>query len=370
VTISSTFNEQRLWLTTDTTLAAFLNEAISSGAHVDILDHGTAARLDLDSQSNITLHTRTDTHITCVHQVYQLMLERYDAALQRHEQQQQQPVVLVIDDLPKLRAEAERTDPSVELALHSILRLGRTANIRLALNIPEPARPEDHMPEEARYNLGTFHRAFTSPRPGRKTPMTISNDAAAPTDFLNEQMRASFAQRHRLGRVPSDVAQRFWSGQFTSAIPLTRFIEDAANFYGQRVDVLDRGTLSNVPGSRTFSNCTVYEGIDTHIAHIQSVFKLMQERYGALEDARVEISDLSPIVLVIDDFAGLYTDLERVAPRTNEEILSLLRLGRTARIKVAVAVAGPDRIADILPPETRDCFGFHYVFRTPDTSQN
>ncbi len=370
MTISSTFNEQRLWLTTDITLADFLNEAIASRAQVDILDHGTAARLDLDGPSNVTLHTGTDTHIARIRQITQLMYERYDAALQRHEQQQQQPVVLVIDDLPKLRAEAERTDPSVELALHSILRLGRTANIRLALNIPEPASPEDHVPEEARYNLGTFHRAFTTPRPGRKAPMTISSDDTAPTDFLNEQMRASFARRHSLGRVPSDVAQRFWSGQFTSAIPLARFIEDAVIFYGQRVDVLDRGTLSHVPGSRTFSNCTVHTGLDAHIAHIHSIFTLMQERYDALEDPRAEIGDLSPIVLAIDDFSGLYTDLEHVAPRTQEEILSLLRLGRTARIKLAVAVAGPDRIGDILPPETRDCFGFHYVFHTPDTPQN
>lgn len=297
------------------------------------------------------------------------MLERYDAALQRHEQQQQQPVILVIDDLPKLRAEAERTDPSVELALHSILRLGRTANIRLVLNIPEPASPEDHVPEEARYNLGTFHRAFITPRPGRKTPMTISNDDAVPSDFLNEQMRASFTRRHIFGRIPPDVAQRLWSAHLTTEITLAGFLTDAT-WSGQRVEVLDRGNIS-LRNLAQYDNFQLITGLDTHLATVRAIHQLMLARYEAFEARQVDHRTLQPVVLAIDDLPGLLAEAEPIDPRIKEELNSISRLGRPAKVRLAVAVPGPTHITQLFGAETRDNFGsYHYVFRTPNTSQN
>lgn len=96
----------------------------------------------------------------------------------------------------------------------------------------------------------------------------------------------------------------------------------------------------------------VATSIQEQVAVIDAAERVMNERYTLIKSGRAKISDFEPLVVVIDELAELVQNLlawypdvksgKANKPPTLKQIGSLLRLARTARIHLVVAMQRPD----------------------------
>lgn len=100
--------------------------------------------------------------------------------------------------------------------------------------------------------------------------------------------------------------------------------------------------------------------IEDQIALIHYAWVLMKQRYESVESGAARIEDFPPVLLVLDEFTELVKDIaswyiklrgSRPAAETKgwpkelpieEEVGSILRLGRTARIHIIIGMQRPD----------------------------
>lgn len=106
--------------------------------------------------------------------------------------------------------------------------------------------------------------------------------------------------------------------------------------------------------------------IQQQIAVIHRAWALMEYRYDLVQKRQARTEDFEPLLLFIDEFTDMKANLlawypevkEKSAPRqprTFEEIGSIARKGRTARVHMVLAMQRPD--ASILTGEVRENFG-------------
>lgn len=146
------------------------------------------------------------------------------------------------------------------------------------------------------------------------------------------------------------------------------FITQAARCHWQ-VFVCDRKNVE-FRGFRDWPNVAcVATRIEDQIALIHRVWMIMKERYALGESGDANTEDFVPIMLVLDELTELlkdidsyYSKLKQRFPKesknwpkelpTEEEIGSILRLGRTARIHIIIGMQRPD--VKYLAGENRD----------------
>jgi hypothetical protein len=126
------------------------------------------------------------------------------------------------------------------------------------------------------------------------------------------------------------------------------------------VNIADRKNVE-YRGFRSWPNVQcVATRIEDQIALIHHIWLLMKQRYEAGETGAARTEDFTPVLLVLDEFTELVKDIAswyiklrasypasetKKWPRelpTEEEVGSLLRLGRTARIHVIIGMQRPD----------------------------
>lgn len=150
------------------------------------------------------------------------------------------------------------------------------------------------------------------------------------------------------------------------------FITQAARAHWA-VNIVDRKNIE-YRGFRDWPNVQcVATRIEDQIALIHRIWLLMKERYEAGEAGTARTEDFTPLILVLDEFTELIKDIaawyikmrsSRPATETRgwpkelpieEEVGSLLRLGRTARIHVIIGMQRPD--VKYVEGENRDNLG-------------
>lgn len=164
----------------------------------------------------------------------------------------------------------------------------------------------------------------------------------------------------------------------TSMIPthntstIHTFITQAARAHWA-VNIVDRKNIE-YRGFRDWPNVQcVATRIEDQIALIHRIWLLMKERYEAGEAGTARTEDFTPLMLVLDEFTELIKDIaawyvklrsSRPAAETRgwpkelpieEQVGSLLRLGRTARIHVIIGMQRPD--VKYVEGENRDNLG-------------
>lgn len=93
--------------------------------------------------------------------------------------------------------------------------------------------------------------------------------------------------------------------------------------------------------------------VEDQVAVIHAAWKMMEDRYAAIEDGTVDESTFEPLVLVLDeyrDFVGMATEWYATVKRTGmpskcpafEKVMSLARKGRTARVHLVLGTQRPD----------------------------
>lgn len=127
---------------------------------------------------------------------------------------------------------------------------------------------------------------------------------------------------------------------------------------GKRVEFLGYQNWPNVE--------FLAQRVDEQIRLIKQAHDTMESRYDLIQSGKVRIEDLDPIVLVIDELTSLlgavkrrYLDTKQKGMPTKDPLLDwlsdLARLGRTAKIHLALGLQRPD--ASIMGGEMRDNFG-------------
>lgn len=134
------------------------------------------------------------------------------------------------------------------------------------------------------------------------------------------------------------------------------------------VNIVDRKNIE-YRGFRDWPNVQcVATRIEDQIALIHSTWVLMKQRYEASETGAARTEDFPPVLLVLDEYTELVKDIAtwyaklvsttedtKKWPKflpTEEEVGSILRLGRTARIHVLIGMQRPD--AKYVEGENRD----------------
>lgn len=134
------------------------------------------------------------------------------------------------------------------------------------------------------------------------------------------------------------------------------------------VNIVDRKNIE-YRGFRDWPNVQcVATRIEDQIALIHSTWVLMKQRYEASETGAARTEDFPPVLLVLDEYTELVKDIATWYAKlvsktentskwpkflpTEEEVGSILRLGRTARIHVLIGMQRPD--AKYVEGENRD----------------
>lgn len=126
------------------------------------------------------------------------------------------------------------------------------------------------------------------------------------------------------------------------------------------ISIADRKNVE-YKGFRDWPNVQmVATRIEDQIALIHYAWVLMKQRYESVESGAARIEDFPPVLLVLDEFTELVKDIaswyiklrgSRPAAETKgwpkelpieEEVGSILRLGRTARIHIIIGMQRPD----------------------------
>lgn len=186
--------------------------------------------------------------------------------------------------------------------------------------------------------------------------------AGAVADYKNIRIVYAYDEdRQSISWQPRKVPHRLMIGPTgsgkTSAIHT--FITQIARAHWA-VNIVDRKNIE-YRGFRDWPNVQcVATRIEDQIALIHHIWLLMKQRYEAGESGAARTEDFTPVLLVLDEFTELvkdiaswYVKLRSSRPSsetkgwpkelpTEEEVGSLLRLGRTARIHVIIGMQRPD----------------------------
>lgn len=119
---------------------------------------------------------------------------------------------------------------------------------------------------------------------------------------------------------------------------------------------------------RDWPNVQIIAGAVTQqVAVIHRAWELMEYRYQLIEDGLATVNDFEPLFVFVDEYTDFRANLlawyqrikvkgDPTKPVTFEQVASLARKGRTARIHLVVFTQRPD--AEFLGGEMRDNFGF------------
>lgn len=105
--------------------------------------------------------------------------------------------------------------------------------------------------------------------------------------------------------------------------------------------------------------------IEHQVAVIHRAWQVMEERYDAIVSGNAKETDFEPLVLFVDEFADIRGNLlnwystikgkgDPTKPRTLQEIASIGRKGRTARVHLIIGTQRPD--AEYFGGDMRDNF--------------
>lgn len=120
-------------------------------------------------------------------------------------------------------------------------------------------------------------------------------------------------------------------------------------------------------GYRNWPNVELLaQRIDHQIRVIKLAHETMEARYDLIENGKVRVVDLDPIVIVVDELTSLLMAVKRRYQETKikgmpsvapvlEWVGDIARLGRTAKMHLVLGLQRPD--AAIMGGETRDNFG-------------
>lgn len=146
---------------------------------------------------------------------------------------------------------------------------------------------------------------------------------------------------------------------------LHRVVQAAAQA-GWRIHVVDGKRIEFI-GFRNWPNVELIGAkVEHQVRMIVGAHKLMEERYSLIESGQVRVSDLEPLMLVLDEVATLRKRIDRwwlsVRPKgapakapVQELLADMVRLGRTAKIHLVMGLQRPD--VEFLDGEMRDNFG-------------
>lgn len=129
----------------------------------------------------------------------------------------------------------------------------------------------------------------------------------------------------------------------------------------KRIEFLDFRSWPNVQ--------VVATTLEQQVALVHRVWELMEYRYQLIEEGKVRISDLEPLVVILDEYAEFVANLidwyatikvkdDPTKPRSLQEVGSLARKARTARIHLIISMQRPDvALLGGAGGETRSNFG-------------
>lgn len=129
----------------------------------------------------------------------------------------------------------------------------------------------------------------------------------------------------------------------------------------KRIEFLDHRDWPNVQ--------IVATTLEQQVALVHRVWQLMEYRYQLIEEGKVRVDDLEPLVVILDEYAEFVANLldwyatvkvkgDPTKPRTLQEVGSLARKARTARIHLIISMQRPDvALLGGAGGETRSNFG-------------
>lgn len=136
--------------------------------------------------------------------------------------------------------------------------------------------------------------------------------------------------------------------------------------YGWPIWVADGKSIEFL-GFRDWPNVQVVASTPPEqVAVIHRAWELMEHRYSLVTRNQARIEDFEPLLLFVDEYADLkgaltswYSSVKQKGdprqPATFDEVASIIRKGRTARVHVVLALQRPD--AEFLGGEMRDNLG-------------